>query len=66
VLLERAKAKVSVRARSRSSQRSRLKSQVVIDAEILVSPQGELISGYKPAIECVLDSALKDFAGGGA
>jgi hypothetical protein len=66
MLLERAKAKVSVRARSRLVARSRLKLQVVIDAEILVSPQGALISGCEPAIECVLDPALKDFASGGA
>ena len=45
---------------------SRLKSQVVIDAEIVVLPQGALISGCKPAIEYVSDSAHKDFASGGA
>jgi hypothetical protein len=66
VLLERAKAKVSVRVRSRSLRGPRLKSQVVIDAEILVSPQEALISSCKPAIEYVSDTAHKDFAGGRA
>jgi hypothetical protein len=46
--------------------RSRLKSQVVIDAEILVSPQEALISSCTPAIEYVSDSAHKDFASEGA